>query len=290
MQQQALQDFLNGFSVRFSVDEEFSFARSMKVDFPVHEARVRFRTPDASTLNVAPLAKEDVFLVAVFRDDSRRISKVVYEVSLQHVQREAEIPINGCGVDWSGPRGGQLSFYLAIKAMRDRLVGLPWFAGQFVACKHISINRSGPGADFPVEFRSGKEFEALGYPSETAIIVSGSPEDLHVADIEDVNIRILVNERLRAAIRSTRRSPRGRLVRSSINAAGVAQLAQLLKQAEEGDELPNPSVGRTLKANLLKALRKDNAFWASFALGDVAMFHALGQARAEMVKVAEEVR
>lgn len=290
MQQEALQAFVAQTAIRFGPDEDYSVAESLKTDIKPEDTKLALSLADRTELDLSPLSAEDFQLIIALRDDSRRKACVLFSSSLCDISQEIQLSFVQHGVDYCGPKGGQLSLYLAIPQERQREVGIPWFTGHFVACKHFSINRSGPGKEFPVEFRSSQELERLGYAGDTMVVVHGSPDDLHVDDIEDANLKILVNDRLRAAIRTAKSSPRGKLVRGTLHYSGLVQLVELLKLAEETDALPTTSIGFNLRKSLSKVSKSGKLDWGSINGDEVARIHSLAQARADILQLAEEVR
>lgn len=290
MQQDLLQGFVNQIGIRLGSDEDFSAAESIKTDLKIEDARPVLAIPDHTALDLSPLNAQDFQSVVTLRDDSRRRAGVLVSTPLPEVGRELPLSLQHLGIDYCGPKGGQLSVYLALPNERLAEVGLPWFSGHFVACKHFSINRSGPGKEFPVEFKSTQELEQLGYATDTMLVVHGSPDDLHVTDIEDANLTILVNDRLRAAIRAAKNSPRGRLVRGTLYYAGLAQLVEILKLAEASDPLPAGSIGSTLQKSLARVSKSGKFDWASIDSGEIARLHSVAQARADVLQLAEDAR
>lgn len=290
MQQDTLQAYVSQAGIRFGPDGDFTIADSVKTDIKPDDTKLALYLPEQSELNVSPLTPADVRLVVVLRDDSRRKASVLLNAAVPDVVGEQVLPFQQYGVDFSGPKGGQLSLYIAVPEEREREVGLPWFAGHFIACKHFSINKSGPGKEFPVEFKSAQDLERLGYSGDTMVVVHGSPDDLHVEEIDDANIKILVNERLRGAIRTPKTSPRGKLVRGTLHYSGLAQLVELLKLAEDPDPLPLNSIGFLLRKNLSRASKGSKLEWTSIDANEIARMHSLAQSRAEILQLVEEVR
>lgn len=149
----------------------------------------------------------------------------------------------------------------------SRRAGLPHREAQAVALKHFGINKAGPGAEFPIRFASPEELRGLGYGAEATVVVTAAPEDLYEDDLYDARVEILVNERLRAAFASARRSRRHNVVQDNIRSQALAELLFLAKAA---GTLEAGSIGYKLVTRVLRKQSTDRITLES--VPDVELF------------------
>ncbi len=291
LEQAGIDKFMSRIAIRFREEEEFAELNALKVDVPIHEAQVSLKTDPTGLIElISPLEPLEVHLVVTFRDDTRRSSRVLLDCPLREIVEEIPVEVRNLGIDWLGSRGGLMSIYLAKRSRAEKEVGLPWFVGHVLGIKHFGINRTGPGAEFPVEFRSGAEFAADGFHSETAVAVVASQDDLRDLDIESTNIRIYVNDRLRGVMRSTQRSAKGRLMKAAIHSSALEQLLMVVRAAEGDQSLPEKSVGALLVDNVLKHAKKSRDYWRGIDPSDAGKLSGLSQAYCSSVKSMEDVK
>lgn len=241
-----LTEYFEYLSVRFDPDEDYDDGRSVKVGIPTFDATLELQF-DRSLQNIllGIDRPEDWTLTVVLADETKRESKVLSQAKVTDLDTDGvlHVPTKNLSISWSGRDGATLSIYLALNTNRKLINGMPNKYGEIAAMKHFSINRSGPGAEYQVEFWSDNEMIARGFPSGTTVAVSGVPDDLREENAEELNISFAINDRLRSAFATSRRSRKFNLIQDTVKSHA---LAQLVLMARDAGELSASSVGYKL--------------------------------------------
>jgi hypothetical protein len=233
-------------ALRFSEDEEFQSERSLKVGLEPHESQLAVLFDETAVAKLKEwhdLPNWDV--VVCLADESRRLSNLLCTVAATTVTNTPilSVPTRNLNVSWSGRKGGTLSLYMTLQRDRSSSPGLPRSHGHIAAMKHFSINRTGPGSEFPVDFWSAEQITEAGFPAESTVLVVGDADGLSESEPEEMQLRIVINDRLRAAFAHDRRSKRANVLQDTVRTQAVTQLLLL---AKEFDEFEDDSVGAQL--------------------------------------------
>lgn len=265
---QEVQDAFDSCAIRFAETEDFDRGPSILCTLPPSEARLEVEPGPRLEEALADCEWRDQWdFSVVLTDESRRRSRPLAHTSVARLSSSFVVPTSNLPLSWNGRHGGTLSLFLVQTADIPRQVGLPHREAQAVALKHFGINKAGPGVEFPVRFASPEELRSLGYGAEATVVVTAAPEDLHEDDLYDARVEILVNERLRAAFASARRSRRQNVVQDNIRSQALAELLFLAKAA---GKLEAGSIGYKLVTRVLRKQSTDGITLES--VPDVELF------------------
>lgn len=242
--------------VRFSEEEDYQSEPSLKVDIAPYEARLMVKLAE-ELLDVLARwnDRDDWRLTVVLADETKRRSAALASLGIGDLPASGEvaIPTSNLNISWMGRKGGTLSLFLSLGRDRAGKIGLPHRLGHVAAMKHFGINKSGPGAEFPVNFLSANDFKERGFPGHSTVLVLGDPGGMNDEKADEMGIFIAINDRLRAAFAHARRSRRANVLQDDIRSQAVAQLLLLAKGLEG---LEPDSVGYKFVKQVLTSVGK----------------------------------
>lgn len=231
-------------AIRFKESEEFEIGPSILCLTPPNDARLEVELgPRLQEVLVDCELRDGWDFSVVLTDESRRRSRALVRRAVRELAASIVVPTANVPLSWTGPHGATLSLFLVQSSDTQKQSGLPHREAQAVALKHFGINKAGPGAEFPVRFAPPAELRKLGFGTEATVVVDAEPDDMHVDNIQEFSGEILINERLRAAFASARRSRRQNVVQDNIRSQA---LAELLFLAKASGDLANGSIGYKL--------------------------------------------
>lgn len=239
-----LQAAVQACGLRFAGAEDFDSGPSITCSIAPHEARLELDLGTDLLATLSSLEWHDHWdFCLVLADESRRRSKCLLRVPITDLRPTLPVPTSNLSLSWMGRHGATLSIFIVQATDSAKVPGLPHREAQAVALKHFGINKAGPGADFPVCFASPELLIKEGFSADTTVVVTAEPEDFNAHSIDETSVRILINEKLRAAFASARRSRRQNVVQDNIRSQALAELLFLAKAA---GELEKGSVGYNL--------------------------------------------
>jgi hypothetical protein len=246
-----IDEWLNGIELRFGEDDDYAIRESVTISISARTCLPQFRIPAPPAALMESEATFGLRLTIAMSDEGRKMQKVILLTALSELQHASEIEcVVPAGIDWTSPQGAILSLLVCSAERGPRSVGVPFRKSSTVAARHIGINRSAPGDDFPIHYLSDRQFKERGYHPRALAVVVITADDLDCDVQENPNIQVLVHEDLKGALALGGTSKKGRLATQIVMEAVINQIAVVAAERE----YPDGSLGNRTRDRLAKRL------------------------------------
>lgn len=246
-----IDEWLNLIECRFGPEEDFEFRESAATAVSARNNRPEFKLSAIPQPILDSLEFCELQFVVTFSDEGRKLQRVVYSTSLSEIQMGSEVQCQiPPGQDWTSPQGAILSLLVCSKVKRAREPGIPFRKSSTVGVRHIGINRTAPGDDFPVRFLSDDDFKTLHYHPRTMAIVQITPDDLECERVEDSCIGVLVHKELKGVLSLGSVSKKGRLAEQIVMESVTNQIAFAVLDQDYSPD----SLGHRVRTRLVKRI------------------------------------
>lgn len=248
---QEFDDWLNDIESRFGEDDEFQNRDSVNIAVSSRIVGVQLHIRGLVAEVIESTINRDFSLRIALSDEGRKIQKVLLTKRLVDLDAdevlECDVPP---GMDWTSPQGAILSLLICSDKRYSREAGLPFRVHSTIAARHIGINRSVTGDDFPINFLNEKQFLERKLHPRTMTIVELTEDDLECEKIEETNIRILIHEDLKSVVAMGTTNKKGRLAQQLIMESVTFQIAEVALENEYNEQ----SLGHRVRTKLERRL------------------------------------
>lgn len=222
----ALHQWLDEVEIRFGEDVEFARRATIAIAVGAREAPPELKIPAAERLKHMLGAVGDPCLVVTFSDEGHKMQKVLTTIPWAAIESGITCTCHlQAGLDWTSPQGAILSILLCTAHEGTRQPGMPFRKKSVLSSRHIGINRTVPGEDFPPTFLSAQQFKELGYHPRSMAVIEMTKDDLECEQLEETAIRLYIHEDLRATLAKAGTNSKAKLAQDIIAESVINQIA-----------------------------------------------------------------